>query len=122
MRAGTPLDEADRAPWLARLNAALRQRAAAGTDAVLACSALRRAHRRRLLRDVVDATVVQLRADRATVAGRLAGRRGHFMPPSLLDSQLATEEPPGDRERAVVVDAAGEPAAVVEAIRHVLGL
>jgi gluconokinase len=118
MRAGTPLDEADRAPWLARLNAALRRRLVDGTDAVLACSALRREHRRRLLEGVPDATIVQLQADRGTLAARLAGRRHHFMPPSLLDSQLATEESPGRDEPVVVVDASGEPEAVVEAIRR----
>jgi gluconokinase len=122
MRAGIALEEADRGPWLARLNAALRRRDAAGSDAVLACSALRREHRRRLLEDVPAATVVHLRADRDTIAGRLAGRRGHFMPPALLDSQLATEEPPGAGEATVVVDAGGEPAAVVAAIRRRLAL
>lgn len=121
MHAGIPLGDADRVPWLARLNAVLRERAAAGRDVVLACSALRRRYREVLTAGVPDVRVVLLRADRATLAARLAARPGHYMPPSLLESQLATLEEPAADEHVVAVDAGSEPGAVVDAIRAKLG-
>ncbi len=100
MASGTPLTDIDRAPWLDRLRdelASFRQR---GERAVLACSALKRAYRVRLL-DGTDASFVYLKADRDTVASRLALRTGHYMPAGLLDSQFAALEEPDD---ALVVD------------------
>ncbi len=106
MQRGQPLDDVDRAPWLARLVSEIRVRLDANRDAVLACSALKRAYQRQL---VVDDRVrlVNLRASPALLAERLAARQGHFMPPSLLASQLQTLEPP---EHALDVDA-GQPLA-----------
>ena len=104
MQRGQPLDDLDRAPWLMRLQTEIRARLDANTNAVLACSALKRAYQRQL---VVDDRVrlVNLQASPELLAERLAARHGHFMPPSLLASQLQTLEPP---EHAIDVDA-GQP-------------
>jgi gluconokinase len=105
MAAGIPLDDADRAPWLARLADLLDAETAKGVPVALACSALRRRYRDRLRQGAPDLVVVLLEIDRATIEGRLAGRKGHYMPPSLLDSQLATLEQPDADERVIRVDA-----------------
>jgi gluconokinase len=99
MRAGTPLGDAERGPWLAALAALVAGRVAEGAPAVLTCSALRRAYRRALVPPGAPAGAVRfvyLRADAALLAARLAGRTGHFFAPALLASQLAALEPPGD--------------------------
>jgi gluconokinase len=102
MRRGVPLDDADRAPWLATLNALVADDVRRGRDVVLACSALTRAYRRRLA-EGVSLRFVYLRVPPDVLAARLRERAGHFMPPALLASQLATlEEPTGDE--ALVVD------------------
>lgn len=90
MRAGHPLDDQDRAPWLTRCAKAL----AAEPAGVLACSALRRRYRDRLRQTLPDLTVLHAALPEPILARRLADRRGHFMPPSLLLSQLASLEPP----------------------------
>lgn len=118
MRAGTPLDDADRWPWLERLNATLRERAGRGESAVLACSALKAAYRERLLEGLPQAKLVYLRGARELIAERLAARRGHYMNPALLDSQFAAlEEPAG----AIVADVAVDPASLARAVRAALG-
>jgi carbohydrate kinase (thermoresistant glucokinase family) len=96
MRSGQPLSEGDRAPWLAAVHAALLDIAARQVSAVLACSALKRAHRKVLSRDIADLHFVYLEGDPDLVSTRLRQRRAHFMPAHLLGSQLATLEPPGD--------------------------
>jgi gluconokinase len=101
MRAGQPLTDADREPWLQRVRAWIDERLAAGHDGVITCSALRRRYRDELRADGV--LFAFLDGPRAVLAERLAGRSGHFMPASLLDSQLATLEPPGPDEHAVTV-------------------
>jgi gluconokinase len=106
MAAGTPLDDADRWPWLEHLNALLRERAAGGASAVLACSALKHAYRERLCRGVARCRLVYLHANERVLRARLAARTHRYMPASLLDSQLATLEPPAD---ALAVDAAAPP-------------
>lgn len=121
MSRGEPLTDADRWPWLATLNAMLRDHAAAGEDVALACSALRQVYRDKLSEGLGDAVRwVHLAADEAVIRQRLAdGRPGHFMPPALLRSQIDTLEPPAD---ALTVDV-GQPAdQVVTAIEHGLGL
>ena len=107
LRRGVPLDDADRAPWLDRLHEIVVETVAAGDDLVLVCSALKRRYRDRLRRGQPPGAVrfVHLDVDRATLLDRLRRRRGHFMPPSLLDSQLADLEAPAADEGAVVVDA-----------------
>lgn len=104
MASGRPLTDADRWPWLDAVGAAVRERSADGQPVVATCSALRRAYRDRLRAVVPGLFFVHLRAPREVLAGRLAGRRGHFMPVSLLDSQLSTLEPLEPDERGAVVD------------------
>jgi gluconokinase len=94
MRRGEPLDDVVRGPWLRRVHDAVGLHLADGRRVVLACSALKAAHRSVLLSGVARSAVVHLRADRSTLERRLRTRPGHFMPASLLDSQLATLEPP----------------------------
>jgi carbohydrate kinase (thermoresistant glucokinase family) len=114
MRAGQPLDDEDRWPWLAAVAAWIGARLAAGQSGVITCSALRRVYRDRLRRPGVR--FVHLHAPRDVLAARLAGRHGHYMPASLLDSQLATLEEPGDDEHPLSVDVSGSSEAAVEAI------
>jgi len=105
MAAGVPLDDVDREPWITSLVAELQARAAGGRRVVLACSGLRRAHRERLASAVEGTCVVHLHVDPGELDRRVAARRGHFMPPSLLQSQLdALEDPHVDH--ALVVDGA----------------
>ncbi len=90
MAAGHPLTDDDRAPWLARVGAEL---ASAEHGLVMACSALKRAYRRAILDAAPAARFVDLEGSRALLESRMTHRRGHFMPTSLLDSQLAALEP-----------------------------
>lgn len=113
MRAGQPLDDADRAPWLDRLNEALRRYRDRAESVVLACSVLKRSYRRRLLAGLPEAQLVYLRGGKALLAARLAQREGHFMPPALLDSQFAALEEPC---RAITVDVDGTPEGATERI------
>ncbi|QTN22274.1 gluconokinase [Rhizobacter sp. AJA081-3] len=104
MAAGVPLTDADRAGWLATLADLLAQARQDGRPAVLACSALKRAYRD-VLRRAGPLHFVLMTAPREVLAQRLAARSGHYMPASLLPSQLATLEPPQADEAAIVVDA-----------------
>ncbi|HEX2568226.1 MAG TPA: gluconokinase, GntK/IdnK-type [Polyangia bacterium] len=117
MAAGQPLDDAARAPWLAALAEAIDGWLAAGASVVLACSALRRSYRAVLRRDPARVRFVYLRVPEPVLAARLAARRDHFMPATLLASQLASLEAPGPDEDALVVDAAAPPALLVARIR-----
>lgn len=104
MAAGTPLTDEDRWPWLEIVGQEL---AAAGADGVvLACSALRRTYRDAIREKAPDTVFLHLSGTRAVLESRLEGRSGHFMPTTLLDSQLATLEPLDADERAAVVDIA----------------
>ena len=111
MAAGVPLEDADRWPWLERLNEELRRREARGHRAVLACSALKQAYRDRLAAGLARFELVYLRASAGLLRARLADRTHRYMPASLLDSQLATLEPPA---RAIEIDAAQSPERCVE--------
>ena len=75
----------------------------AASSAVVACSALKRAYRDILIGDRTDVVLVYLQGSKALIAGRIAARKGHFMPPALLDSQFATLEEPGADEHPIVV-------------------
>ncbi|MDQ8205140.1 gluconokinase [Pelagicoccus sp. SDUM812003] len=101
MRSGQALDDADRAPWLARLNEALTARAGAGESVALACSALKRRYRDVLQRDLRRYRWIYLKGDRDLILDRMSQRSDHFMPSELVDSQLAALEEPDD---AVVGD------------------
>jgi gluconokinase len=117
MAAGIPLTDADREPWLTRLAALLADRHARGVPTVLACSALRRAYRDRLASAVPrdEVFTVLLAADAATLRPRVTERRGHFMPASLLESQLATLEPLEADEAGATIDASATVGDVVAA-------
>ena len=117
MRAGIPLDDADRAPWLRLLNARLREVTAAGEPVVLACSALKQRYRDTLAAGVPGLRFVHLAGSRELIAARLAARQHRYMPTTLLDSQFATLEPPAE---AVVVDVALPLEAAVEAALRAL--
>ena len=98
MASGVPLVDEDRWPWLERLNAELRQAAARAESLVLACSALKEVYRQRLAEGVAGLRMILLTGSREVLAERAAARTHRYMPPSLLDSQLATLEPlePGE--------------------------
>lgn len=115
MRAGTPLDDEDRAPWLATLRDHLR----AHPRTVLACSALKLRYRDVLRTAATDVRFVYLRGDRELLASRLGSREGHYMPSSLLDSQLAALEEPSPTE-AIWCDIALSPTAIVESAQNQL--
>ena len=108
MRAGIPLTDADRKPWLDALTAWMDERIAAGQSAVITCSALKRAYRDELLAGRPTATMVFLQVSREVLEQRLSARAGHFFPEKLLDSQLATLEPPAPDERVVTMLAEGD--------------
>ena len=109
MRAGTPLTDQDRWPWLDRLNSMLKKE----TNAVLACSALKQAYRDRLTDGLPDCKIAFLRGDIDLIRSRMHQRQHKYMPASLLDSQFATLEPPAG---AIEVDIGAPPEACVEAI------
>jgi len=95
MSRGEPLDDQDRAPWLARLRAELDERKRNATSRViLACSALKECYREQLGVDDVDVRLVYLSVPKAELRRRLAARSGHYAGPALLESQLATLEVP----------------------------
>ena len=122
MRAGIPLDDGDRAPWLATLSALLAEAIAVGPPLVLACSALKRRHRCRLGLPTAGIRLVHLDGPPGLIRKRIEQRAGHFMPAALLDSQLLALERPGPDENAIVVDVSSEPDAIVRAITAALGL
>jgi gluconokinase len=117
MKRGAPLDDEDRRPWLERLNALLLESERQGKGLVLACSALKQVYRDRLARGCAVVRFVFLDGDRELIRARLRERRGHYMNPTLLDSQFAILERPQD---ALRLDAAGSPATLVTNIRTAL--
>jgi gluconokinase len=122
MHAGLPLTDDDRRPWLAAVMAWLDGEIAAGEQAVIACSALKRRYRDQLRQGRPELRIVFLRADRAILAARLTSRHGHFFQPALLDSQLADAEVPPPSEPALVVMADRPAVAMVADIAGRLGL
>jgi gluconokinase/shikimate kinase len=107
MASGHPLDDEDRWPWLANIAAWIRRHTDVGRPGIVTCSALRRRYRDRLRGEGV--VFVFLAGPPRLIADRLTTRHGHYMPASLLDSQLETLEPPTPDENAVVVDLSGSP-------------
>jgi carbohydrate kinase (thermoresistant glucokinase family) len=122
MAAGHPLDDDDRAPWLARVADWVDARLDAGQCGVITCSALKRSYRALIARRGEGVEFVYLHGSRALVASRLQGRQGHFMPSSLLDSQFATLEEPAADEAAIRVEIGAAPEAIAGDIVDALGL
>jgi gluconokinase len=122
MRAGVPLTDKDRWPWLEAVAAVLDERIAAGQSAVVACSALKRSYRDMLLAGRPAVRMVFLDADRDLLAARLAARHGHFFRADLLDSQLGDLENPQPAERILVLPAVGTPEQVAQEITSRLQL
>lgn len=120
MAAGIPLTDDDRWPWLGLVADWIDVHRAEGEHGVITCSALKRSYRDLLARP--DVAFVHLASDRSVLSGRLGTREGHFMPASLLDSQLATLEPLQPDERGIVVDGASSPEAEADEIVARLGL
>lgn len=121
MAGGRPLTDADRRPWLEALAAWIGEREAAGTDAIVTCSALRRSYRD-LLRDGHPTVwFAHLVAPRELIASRMERRSGHYMPLSLLQSQLDTLEPLDRDEPGAVIDASDGLEATVGRILARLG-
>jgi gluconokinase len=116
MHAGTPLTDEDRWPWLQAIAREIDRMRAQGQSAVVACSALKRAYRDILIGDRTDVVLVYLHGTKELIAERLAARRGHFMPPELLDSQFATLEEPTEDEHPVVVSIARPADAIVDEV------
>lgn len=115
MSAGRPLNDDDRWPWLDRLGGAIAEAVASGGPVVAACSALRLSYRERLRRATGAPTrFVLLDASPDELLRRLTGRAGHYMPASLLDSQLATLERPGADEAVFTLDAVADPERLCE--------
>jgi gluconokinase len=122
MRAGIPLDDEDRRPWLRAIAAWIDERAAAGESAVVTCSALKRQYRDFLRRGRPQVRLIYLDGDEELIAGRLASRHGHFFPARLLDSQFRDLEPPQPDEHPLTVRAADPPGRIVAEILATLGL
>jgi gluconokinase len=120
MRAGVPLTDEDRWPWLESLRELIR-RLDAKEDAVLACSALKHAYRR-FLRVNDQVKFVYLHGDYALIANQLRNRKGHFMNPELLKSQFADLEEPRAAEGILTVELGRTPPELVEEITTKLGL
>jgi gluconokinase len=116
MRSGVPLTDDDRWPWLDTLAGVLRDALAGRGDVVLACSALARRYRDRLGLPDPRIRLVHLDDPSGVIRKRIEQRAGHFMPATLLDSQLALLERPAPDERPIVVDVAAEPDAIVRSI------
>lgn len=119
MSKGQPLTDADRAPWLALCHDWLRAQVESGHGAVLTCSALKRVYREQLRGADLPVEFVYIDTSAAELTERLQQREGHFMPASLLPSQLETLEVPGDDEPVIRVSGGKHPDVVLEElIRH----
>jgi gluconokinase len=116
MSRGIALTDEDRAGWLRALAARIREAKDAGTGLVVTCSALKRSYRDILRAEAPGLRFVFLQGQRTLIGERLAGRRGHFMPPSLLESQFATLEEPSLDESAWVCDVRQSPEDIVAAL------
>lgn len=115
MAAGVALTDADREGWLRVLSQQLGAAGREGRAVVLSCSALRRSYRDMLRAQASDLALIHLAGSAELLSRRLAGRKGHYMPPTLLASQLATLEPPAGDEHALTLDIARAPAQLLRA-------
>ena len=116
MAAGCALSDADRADWLQALAARIAEAHRAGQGLVLSCSALKRCYRDILRQGAPELHFLYLQGDYELLAARMLARTGHYMPLSLLASQLSTLEVPGEEEGAQVFDVVSQPAEIVAAV------
>lgn len=114
MESGVALTDEDRAPWLDALNAWMRERSAAGESTVITCSALRRSYRDVLRAGLPSLDFVHLDGPAEVIRERISSRRGHFMPPQLLQSQLDLLEPLDADESGVVLDVRLSPEEIID--------
>lgn len=116
MASGTPLTDGDRVHWLAQLQGQIRAAVESGQGIVLSCSALKRRYRDLLRQADPNLRFAHLSGSKELIAERMAARKGHYMPLSLLDSQLAALEPLQDDEAGIVLDIAQAPEELVRQI------
>jgi ribose 5-phosphate isomerase A len=121
MHAGMPLTDADREPWLKRVAAWIDGQRAKKQPGIITCSALKRSYRQIIIDRRPEARLVYLRGSRELIARHLAGRDNHFMPASLLQSQIDTLEEPGPDEDPLIIDLGPPPSEIAEAIIRLLG-
>lgn len=117
MESGTPLTDADREPWLRTIRDWISEHDAAGQPTVVTCSALKRSYRDLLSGATARVRFVHLSGSRDVIGARLSGRSGHFMPPSLLDSQFADLQPLDPDEDGITVDVDAAPESIVDQVR-----
>jgi carbohydrate kinase (thermoresistant glucokinase family) len=116
MSRGVPLEDADRWPWLSAIAQWIDAQRVAGAAGIVSCSALKRAYRAHIVGAREGVRLVYLKGDMGLIAGRLAERKGHFMPATLLQSQFDALEEPLPAERALIADIAPPPEKIVAAI------
>ena len=121
MRSGTPLTDDDRRPWLQAIAAEIDQQRAMQKPIVTACSALKRAYRTILIGQRTDVRLIYLKGSHGLIMSRLAPRKDHYFPASLLDSQFAALEEPDAAEHALVVTIDKDVDAIVDEIERRLG-
>jgi carbohydrate kinase (thermoresistant glucokinase family) len=121
MHAGVPLTDADRQPWLERVAAWIDDQCAKKQPGIITCSALKRSYRQIIIGDRPEVRLIYLRGNRDLIAQRLAGRCGHFMPASLLQSQIDTLEEPDPSEHPFTVDVEPPASRIAEEIIRLLG-
>ncbi|MGL4975914.1 MAG: gluconokinase [Bosea sp. (in: a-proteobacteria)] len=119
MSSGVPLNDEDRKPWLSAIAGWIDGLLATGSHGIVTCSALKRAYRDVLIGSRADVRLVYLDGSRELIGARMAMRQNHFMPTSLLDSQFATLQVPGEDERPIAVPVE---LSVAEQIRHARNL
>ena len=116
MRGGSPLEDADRWPWLNAIARRIDEAIAEGSDLVVACSALKSSYRQILSGNRCDVHLVHLEGTPELIRSRME-TRVHFMPPALMDSQFEVLEAPGASERAIVINVARSPDECVAAVK-----
>jgi ribose 5-phosphate isomerase A len=121
MQAGIPLTDADRQPWLKRVAAWIDDQRAKKQSGIITCSTLKRSYRQIIIGDRPEVRLIYLRGGRDLIAQRLAGRDGHFMPASLLQSQIDTLEEPQPDEDPLTVDVGAPAGQVADEIIRILG-
>jgi len=107
MHAGIPLTDADRAPWLAAIKHWIDARIEAREPGLVTCSALKRRYRDTLIDGRANVRILYLHSDESTIEDRIKHRTGHFMPASMLESQLDTLEEPAQDEHPIIIEVAG---------------